>query len=132
MRNTSNTTTFILIKKWFDMVASGDKREEYRALTPFWARRLCKAEEMERFCSEMEYFNKVKHGMTPNTMLQLVHRLVQTYKVDFRGFTDAVFVNGYGKKRPAVSRKITGISIGLGTPQWGAPSEPVFIIKISK
>lgn len=29
-----------LKKKWFDMIASGEKREEYRALKDYWERRL--------------------------------------------------------------------------------------------
>ena len=29
-----------LHRRWFDAIASGEKREEYRALTPFWTRRL--------------------------------------------------------------------------------------------
>lgn len=29
-----------LIKKWYDMTKSGVKKEEYRELTPFWAKRL--------------------------------------------------------------------------------------------
>jgi len=29
-----------LKKKWFDMIASGEKREEYRELKPYWHKRL--------------------------------------------------------------------------------------------
>jgi hypothetical protein len=29
-----------LKKKWFDMIASGEKKEEYRERKPFWHRRL--------------------------------------------------------------------------------------------
>ena len=29
-----------LEKKWFDMIASGKKREEYRAMKPYWHKRL--------------------------------------------------------------------------------------------
>ena len=29
-----------LEKKWFDMIASGKKREEYRAMKPYWQKRL--------------------------------------------------------------------------------------------
>lgn len=31
-----------LKKKWFDMIASGQKREEYREIKPYWAKRLAK------------------------------------------------------------------------------------------
>ena len=29
-----------LKKKWFDMIASGEKREEYREIKPYWNKRL--------------------------------------------------------------------------------------------
>lgn len=28
-------------KKWFDMIASGEKKEEYRKIKPYWVARLC-------------------------------------------------------------------------------------------
>ncbi|MBR4620549.1 MAG: hypothetical protein IKO46_06165 [Salinivirgaceae bacterium] len=31
---------FPVTKHWFDMFASGEKKEEYRAITPYWTRRL--------------------------------------------------------------------------------------------
>ena len=30
----------VLKRKWFDMIARGEKRDEYRAATPYWAVRL--------------------------------------------------------------------------------------------
>jgi hypothetical protein len=29
-----------LKRKWFDMIASGEKKEEYREITPYWIKRL--------------------------------------------------------------------------------------------
>jgi hypothetical protein len=29
-----------LKKKWFDMIASGEKKEEYREIKPFWIKRM--------------------------------------------------------------------------------------------
>jgi hypothetical protein len=29
-----------LKKKWFDMIASGEKKEEYREIKPYWTKRL--------------------------------------------------------------------------------------------
>lgn len=34
-----NTLHLTLKKKWFDMIASGFKREEYREIKPYWAAR---------------------------------------------------------------------------------------------
>lgn len=30
-----------LRRKWFDLIASGEKKEEYREIKPYWAIRLC-------------------------------------------------------------------------------------------
>jgi len=35
-------------KKWFDMIASGEKREEYREATEYWRKRVLPANEMAR------------------------------------------------------------------------------------
>lgn len=34
------TLTLSLKKKWFDMIASGEKTEEYREITLYWQKRL--------------------------------------------------------------------------------------------
>jgi hypothetical protein len=35
------TLDLVLKAKWFDMIESGEKKEEYREIKPFWIRRLC-------------------------------------------------------------------------------------------
>lgn len=35
-----NTLTLSLKRKWFDMIAAGIKKEEYRERTPYWHKRL--------------------------------------------------------------------------------------------
>ena len=34
------TLHLVLKSKWYDMIASGEKKEEYRAITPYWANRI--------------------------------------------------------------------------------------------
>lgn len=34
------TLTLPLKRKWFDLIRSGEKREEYREMSPYWKRRL--------------------------------------------------------------------------------------------
>lgn len=38
-----------LKKKWFDMIASGEKVEEYREIKPYWTKRLNKDFELVQF-----------------------------------------------------------------------------------
>ncbi len=63
---------------WFALIAAGVKREEYRAATAYWTRRLCR-----------ETFDAV------------------------------LFVNGYGKHRPAILVQCLGHSLDRGNPCWG-------------
>lgn len=36
--NTIGILHLVLTRKWFDMIKSGEKKEEYREITPFWSR----------------------------------------------------------------------------------------------
>lgn len=42
------TLTLSLKKKWFDMIASGEKTEEYREIKPYWEKRLLDYEAIKR------------------------------------------------------------------------------------
>ena len=37
---TETTLTLPLKRKWFDLIRSGEKREEYREMSPYWKARL--------------------------------------------------------------------------------------------
>lgn len=38
---TDNTLKLVLKKKWYDMISSGQKLEEYRDVTDYWNKRIC-------------------------------------------------------------------------------------------
>lgn len=38
-RDKLKTLHLVLKRKWYDMIASGEKTEEYRAITPYWCNR---------------------------------------------------------------------------------------------
>ena len=40
VRTKSKTLHLTLKKKWFDLIASGEKKEEYREIKPYWRTRL--------------------------------------------------------------------------------------------
>ena len=40
LNSNKKTLHLTLRKKWFDMILSGEKKEEYREIKPFWWRRL--------------------------------------------------------------------------------------------
>lgn len=82
--------TLSVKKEWFDKIVSGEKKEEYREIKPYWIKRL-------------------------TTNCEVVYDVVaETYcgKVLYRPYTHVLFINGYGKNRPRIEKEIMGITIG--------------------
>lgn len=50
-----------LKKKWFDMILSGEKKEEYRQIKPFWDKRFIKSS-----CNGDVVFQKFTHVVFTN------------------------------------------------------------------
>ena len=89
--------------KWYEMIESGVKTEEYREIKPYWIDRITDVVpdyELGR------YVNKVKP------------------------FTHVKFSYGYTKR--TMTFEIESITIGKGNPEWGAPDREVFVIKLGK
>lgn len=111
------TLKLVLKRKWFDMIASGEKKEEYRDLTKYWAKRILKDYPIDwRFrmtiCIEVRDFSMFEGKM-------------------FGGWDMVTFYLGYAKDRPSMTFKIDSITIGGGKPEWGAESwKEYFVIKL--
>ena len=95
------TLTLSLKKKWFDMIKAGVKKEEYRAITPYWIKRLLEnPEDKER--AKFKSFD----------------RLVFTL-----GYPKA------DETERRLSFKNPRIRVGTGRPEWGAePGKQYFVI----
>lgn len=77
-------------KKWFDMIVAGTKKEEYREIKTYWARRLTtNCECLYDVAVELAYGSIV-----------------------YRPFTHVLFINGYNKDSPRIEKKIESITIG--------------------
>jgi len=120
-----------LKEKWYRMIESGIKTEEYRELTPYWCNRIlyhCPLgidEYWNIVLGNCDYFNKEHPYVT------LHHLLIGEYGT--RGYTHVEFTLGYPKKGDTSRRmlkEIDLIKVGKGNPEWGAPEDKeVFIIK---
>lgn len=101
-----------LKKKWFDMIASGKKIEEYRELKKYWADRL-----LEKICCDEvdgHLFN-IEPDFKP-----------KEYDV-------ICFRNGYKKDAPMMWVDYLGLSIGGAVPEWSDNWQgEVFQIKLGK
>jgi len=103
-----------LKRKWFDMIACGEKKEEYREAKYFW---ICRLLDKNLEVSEL---NAVIPG-TANTYLDVWKR----------DFDQVEFQNGYHKNAPTVTVEFKGLDYGKAKPEWsdGWQGE-FFIIKL--
>ena len=91
----------VLKTKWYEMIESGEKTEEYREFKDYWVRRLGK-----------------KVGLNP----------WGGPHYEFSPFTHVRFHCGYTNR--TMLREIESMRLGYGKPEWGAPKGTrVFIIK---
>ena len=104
--------------KWYEMIESGVKREEYREIKPYWTKRLLKN-------FPVFWRMAVNVGMLSNNYTHLYSKeLYPEY------YTHVKFSYGYTKR--TITFELEYITIGKGNKEWGAPTEDVFIIKLGK
>lgn len=101
-----NTLHLVLKAKWYDMIASGEKKEEYREVKQYWMKRL------------IEDVAEDEEGDT----------CCHVFYVDY----DRVcFHKGYTST--TMTFAVESIDTGRGKPEWGAPADrDVFIIKLGE
>lgn len=112
--------------KWYEMIESGEKKEEYRDLKLYWFNRLVeyvyKDKEIDR-----EYFGT--DSKTPD-----LERIATDFEGEwlyFKKFDIVKFSYGYTKR--TMSFEFKGTSIEEGNIDWGAePGKYYFIIKLGK
>lgn len=107
-----------LKRKWFDMIKSGEKPEEYREIKPAivsllfdWKRSGLSRYQFVEACRNVEEFiwAYLKHD----------------------GDADITFSNGYATDRDQYKIIWNGIDVDFGEPKWGAePGKPYFVLKL--
>lgn len=117
-----------LKKEWYNMIESGVKTEEYRELKPFWANRLLYFTTL----GVKEYWEpileKARERVSKYNFETLGNSLIKNYGT--RGYTHIRFRYGYTKR--TMLFELNEITIGKGKPEWGAPDDDVFILKLGK
>ena len=98
-----NILHLTLKKKWYDMIASGEKKEEYREIKPYWISRLAQAHNGNIGGDFMD-----KHKVIAYT---------------FKTFTFAFVKNGYQKEAPFMTWFDINIQIGKPNPAWCEPQD---------
>ena len=94
-----------LKRKWFDMIKSGEKKEEYREIKPFWNR-----------IFKPSHHVKIKGTWYPCSMVKVT------------------FSNGYSKDRDQFQAKIAGIRFNSkGREEWGADkNKNYYVLEINR
>lgn len=95
----SNELHLVLKGKWFDMIQSGEKKEEYRDCSEYWNRRI------SRFLLQ----NKVKVHPYKGKTYALAFLREPVFIVFHRGYTSET-----------MRHQLAILSIGEGKPEWGA------------
>ena len=93
-------------KKWFDMIKSGEKKEEYREIKPYW-------------------FTRFKHNLN----IYIYDWLGDCVEIN-KGKGTVIFQNGYQKNAPKI-KCVIEINVGFGKTEWGAePNKLYYVLKI--
>ena len=102
----TDTLDLVLTHHWFDMIAHGGKREEYRANTEYYRKRLTELKTPLLFSH--------RNGYQP---------------VPYKPFKKVRFHRGYTSR--VMYKRIESISVGTGNPDWGAePGVKYLVLKL--
>ena len=98
--------TLPIKKKWFDMIKSGEKKEEYREIKTYWTRRF------------------------ENNLNAVILNMNYRYPMIESAKGIVIFKNGYQKNAPKIKCQIS-IKINIGKQEWGAePNKKYYVLKI--
>lgn len=119
-----------LKKKWFDMILSGEKKEEYREFKAYWIKRLVEVNHPEESPGENKYVPQniefdVRHGHAHEAVLKAYYSKI--------GHFDIVrFRNGYSKDAPTMDVEVLEICTSKGRTEWGATNGTYFTIVLGE
>lgn len=114
-----STLNLTLKKKWFDMILSGEKKEEYREIKPYWEKRFSPT------------YTDYPMGDSPRSTLYSSFYI----RRDLGGvvYDRVLFRNGYSKDAPSILMECKGIVTGNAKPEWSDNWEGcVFIVKLGE
>lgn len=116
-----------LTYKWFDMIACGYKKQEYREIKPFYLRRLCYYCFKENLCQNNIMCECLTAKLCSDNVL-----FSNCWNVCFKDYDIVRFHRGQGGKLTMLC-ECKQIRIGFGKIEWGAPEDKeVFIIELGK
>lgn len=136
--------------KWYKMIESGEKKEEYREINPYWCSRLLYHVHLpvKGYWGECPNSKENTRGVLQRTLDTIEENKkrypdseklqdLNTYLINeygIRGYTHVHFTLGYPKADDTsrhMVKKIKEIVIAEGKPEWGAePGKKYFVIRL--
>lgn len=123
------TLHLTLKKKWFDMILSGEKKEEYREIKYYWIKRLLWNFNDIDSDEIMELINDLRNPIRYRNYKELFNH----FCCEPAHFSKVTFKNGYKSDAPEITIEFKGIEIKEGNPKWGAEEgEKYFVISLGE
>lgn len=122
MAKDNKTLHLVLKRKWWDMIESGYKMEEYREVCHYWSTRLLN-EQYRWYSMNTDY---------PKDFLGWIsEHLYETSDIQFRTFEKVCFHLGY--TNTTMTFRIGCFILSTGKEEWGAePNKHYFVIKLGE
>ena len=114
----------VLKCKWWDMIASGEKKEEYRDITSLYCARLL-------IKGDWYYLKQTYIRYDEDDIMRIVKMYAGKSQLRWQHYDAVCLHRGY--TNVTMLYEFKGTSIGYGNPAWGAPTDKeVFVIKLGK
>lgn len=121
MAKDKTTLHLVLKRKWWDMIASDEKKEEYRDVNHYWAIRLLDRQ-YRWYSQNIDY---------PNNFIDWLRFRLAHKDIAFRSYENVCFHLGY--TNTTMTFRIDYFMLSMGKEAWGAkPNKYYFVIKLGE
>ena len=123
-----------LKRNWFEMTKAGVKMEDYRKITPYWAKRLLDINlSQQKIDSAVidELIADLDNLKTEKCRFFGVLSCLSFYDCTFQKFDSNIMTSGYPKSTDSeriLKLKHKGIEIRTGNPEWGAEEGKLYFV----
>lgn len=118
----SSILTLPIKGKWFDMILSGEKKEEYREIKEYYETRF-----QNLFGAITVYPSSI---FSDRSEYELWQGEAVPEEIRKDSIEEIIFRNGYSKNSKSVKARCR-LRIGKGRPEWGAePDKQYYILEI--
>lgn len=126
-----------LVRKWFDMISSGIKSEEYREITTYWCSKfLLFQTEHKKTTFWQKFFICNKKGTSyylSRKSIEELKILIKDSIITFKKYDTITFSNGMTPPVPRFGIWFNSFEIREGFEEWGAEkSKEYFVLKLKE